>query len=151
MNVIQSFVYWQHPPSRSLARIQISPDLMETPAGLHLRSQGLMETCDESLSAFPRPDYTPEPIWTFPARREAAKFMCVKEINFSVLSSRDVIVSGPTHPRLALLPQHTHTHTHTSPSSGKSNLGFEKDLLSQGSDVYCPKVCDFLSHYFSDV
>lgn len=78
------------------------------------------------------------------------KFMCVKEINFSVLSSRDVIVSGP-HPPQVSMSAPTHTHTHTSPSSEKSNLGFEKDLLSQGSDVYCPKVCDFLSHYFSDV
>ena len=55
------------------------------------------------------------------------------------------------HPPQVSTSAPTHTHTHTSPSSGKSNLGFEKDLLSQGSDVYCPKVCDFLSRYFSDV
>lgn len=76
------------------------------------------------------------------------KFMCVKEIGFSALSSRDVIVSGP-HP--LQVSTSAPTHTHTPRSSEKSNLGFEKDLLSQGSDVYCAKVCDFLSHYFSDV
>ena len=38
------------------------------------------------------------------------KFMCVKEINFSVLSSRDVIVSGP-HPLQVSTSAPTHTHT----------------------------------------